>query len=336
MASGNAHTNLYDVLQVAPSASADDIAAAYERLHTLYDPERLRGGPPEFEALAQQKRVELDQAYGVLGDQERRAAYDQALGGSATEHIGVLDYRPLPPARGQEREQIAAQVETERAERSVRRAGVRGWLPGVVLALGGLASLLLLIFSNVRADGSAEALATPALTSVQLRYTNAQIEQFRRAAQVSDTDQTWTALGNALFDNLQTLRENVPQSPYYQSALPQWLEAVQAYERALALQENETTRSDLALALWTYGTDANDAQSRQRAVAEAEQAVQRGVSEGRALINYGLVLAGAEPPRLDDAVRLWQRVVETAPDSQEAARAQQLLQSYGRANNPQS
>jgi tetratricopeptide (TPR) repeat protein len=206
----------------------------------------------------------------------------------------------------------------------------------MLVALGGLALLLLLIFSSVRADGSPEALATPALTSVQLPHTDTQIEQFRRAAQVSDSAQTWTALGNALFDNLQTLRENVPQSPYYQTALPQWLEVAQAYERALALQENETTRSDLALALWTYGTDANDAQSRQRGVAEAEQAVQRGVTEGRALINYGLVLAGAEPPRVDDAVRLWQRVVETAPDSQEAARAQQLLQSYGRAIDPQS
>jgi len=336
MASGNAQTNLYDVLQVTPSASAYDVAAAYERLHTLYDPERLRGGPPEFEALAQQKRAELDQAYHVLGDRDRRAAYDQAHGGAANGHVAVLDYRPLPPARGQERERIAAQVETERAQRIVRRAGVRSWLPGMLVALGGLALLLLLIFSSVRADGSPEALATPALTSLQLPNSDTRIEQFRRAAQVSDSAQTWTALGNALFDNLQTLRENVPQSPYYQTALPQWLEVAQAYERALALQENETTRSDLALALWTYGTDANDAQSRQRGVAEAEQAVQRGVTEGRALINYGLVLAGAEPPRVDDAARLWRRVLETAPDSQEAARAQQLLLSYGRAIDPQS
>jgi curved DNA-binding protein CbpA len=336
MAAGNAQTNLYDVLQVAPSASDEDIAAAYERLHTLYDPEQLRGGPPEFASLAQQKRAELAQAYHVLGDEARRAAYDQTRSGVANGHATVLDYRPLPPAQGHERERIAAQAETVRAERIVRRAGVRGWLPGVVLALGGLALLLLLIFSNVRADGSPQALATPALTSVQLPHTDTQIEQFRRASQVSNSAQTWTALGNALFDNLQTLRENVPQSPYYQSALPQWLEAAQAYERALAIQENETTRSDLALTLWTYGTDANDVESRQRGVAEAEQAVQRGVTESRALINYGLVLAGAEPPRVDDAVRLWQRVVETAPDSPEAVRAQQLLQSYGRASDPQS
>ncbi len=328
--------NPYDVLQVAPSASTDEIAAAYERLRTMYDPDRLQGGPPEFEALARQKRAELDAAYAVLGDTTRRAAFDQQNSGASNGQATVLDYRPLPPARGQERSARVAQAETQRAERIVRRAGVRGWLPGALVALGGLAFVLLLIFSNVRANGSPEALATPAITSVQLRFTPSQIEQFRRAAEVSNTAETWTALGNALFDNLQTLRENVPQSPQYQGALAQWLEAAQAYEQALALEENEVVRSDLALTLWSYGTDADDEASRQRALAETEQAVERGVSESRALINYGLVFAGSDPPRIDDAAALWQRVIDVAPDTQEAARAQQLLQNYGRADSSQS
>ena len=153
---------------------------------------------------------------------------------------------------------------------------------------------------------------------------------------MSNTAETWTALGNALFDNLQTLRENVPQSPQYQGALAQWLEAAQAYERVLSLEENEVVRSDLALTLWSYGTDADDEASRQRALAETEQAVERGVSESRALINYGLVFAGSDPPRIDDAAALWQRVIDVAPDTQEAARAQQLLQNYGRADSSQS
>lgn len=335
MIARDAH-NPYDVLQVAPSASTDEIESAYQRLHALYDPDRLQGGPPEFEALARQKRAELDQAYAVLGDLARRTAYDQQNGGAANAQATVLDYRPLPPARGQERSAPVAEVETQRAERIVRRAGVRGWLPGVLVALGGLAFVLLLIFSNVRANAGPEALATPAITSVQLPHPQNQIEQFRRAAEVSDTAQTWTALGNALFDNLQTLRENVPQSPQYQGALSQWLEVAQAYERSLVLEENEIVRSDLALTLWTYGTDADDEATRQRALNEAEQAVGGGVNEPRALINYGLVFAGSAPPRVDEAAALWQRVVEAAPDTQEAARAQQLLQNYGRANDPQS
>ncbi len=328
--------NPYDVLQVAPSASTDEIAAAYDRLHTMYDPDRLQGGPPEFEVLARQKRAELDAAYAVLGDPARRTVFDQQNNGASRGQATVLDYRPLPPARGQERSAPVAERETQRAERVVRRAGVRGWLPGALVALGGLAFVLLLVFSNVRANGSPEALATPQITSVQLRFTPAQIEQFRRAAEVSNTAETWMALGNALFDNLQTLRENVPQSPQYQGALAQWLEAAQAYERSLALEENEVVRSDLALTLWTYGTDVDDEASRRRALAEAEQAVERGVNEPRALINYGLVFAGSDPPRVDDAAALWQRVVDAAPDTQEAARAQQLLQNYGRADTSQS
>lgn len=334
MTARSAEPNHYDVLQVVPSASLAEITAAYERLRMIYDPQQLQGGPPEFEALARQKRAELDQAYEVLGDPARRTAYDQQHQTVAREPATVLDYRPLPPAQGRERS--APVAEAQRADRDVRWAGVRGWLPGVLVALGGLAFVLLLIFSNVRAQAGPTALATPPITSVQLPFSQDQIEQFRRAAQTSDTAQTWTALGNALFDNVQTLRENIPQSPHYQNGKAQWLEAAQAYERALALEESEVVRSDLALALWTYGTDVGDKASRQRAIVEAEQAVERGVNEPRALINYGLVLAGATPPRVDDAVRLWQRVVDAGPDTQEAERAQQLLQNYGRANDPQS
>lgn len=326
--------NPYDVLQVVPSASPDDIVAAYEHLRTLYDPERLQNGPPEWEVLAQQKRAELAEAYALLGDPDRRAAYDQQNGAAASAPAPVLDYRPLPPARGRERTLPAAERETQRAERSVRRAGARGWLPGVLVALGGLAFVLLLIFSNVRANGNPAALATPVLTTVQLPFTQSQIDEFRRAAQASNTADTWTALGNALFDNTQTLRENVPQSPYYQNALGQWREAADAYAHALALQDNSSTRSDYVLALSTYGTDAHDAATRQQAVDQAEQAVARGVTAPRALINYGLVLAGANPPRVDEAAKLWQRVVDTAGDAQDKARAQQLLQNYGRATNP--
>jgi curved DNA-binding protein CbpA len=329
----NAQTDPYGLLQVPPHASLDEITAAYERLQALYSTERLQGGPPEFEELARQKRADLDAAYAVLSDPMQRATYDRQHGHVVAE-TAVLDYRPLPPARGQERPSpMVSDVEPARVDRALRRAGARGWVPGALVALSGLAFLLLLIFSNVRADGNQQALATPTIANIRLPFAQNQIEQFRAAAETSDTAQTWAALGNALFDNLQTLRENAPQSPQYQGLREQWLEAAQAYERSLALEENETVRSDYALALLSYGIDADDQDRRQQAIAEADRATQRGVEDPRALINYGLVLAQGDASRVGEAAALWRRATEIAPGSPEATRARALLQNYGQADD---
>ncbi|MDQ5850766.1 MAG: DnaJ domain-containing protein, partial [Chloroflexota bacterium] len=71
-----ADEDLYALLQVPPDASQEEIAAAYGRLRDLYSPERLQGGPAEFEQLAARRREELQQAYAVLQETARRAAYD--------------------------------------------------------------------------------------------------------------------------------------------------------------------------------------------------------------------------------------------------------------------
>ena len=62
----------YDVLGVARDASADDIKKAYRRLAMKYHPDRS-AGEPENEA----KFKEAKEAYEVLKDQDKRAAYDQ-------------------------------------------------------------------------------------------------------------------------------------------------------------------------------------------------------------------------------------------------------------------
>lgn len=332
MAARKTNTNLYDVLQVPPHASAEDISAAYERLHALYSPEHLAGGPPEFEELARQKRADLTDAYHVLADPAQRAQYNQQIDQAAVEPQ-VLDYTPLPPARGQERTLTSAIDMGDQAPRTIRPASAQRWLPAALVAVGGLAFLLLLIFSSVRVDASPTALATPTIAGVQVPFTENQIEQFRSAAEASDTAQTWQAYGNALFNNLQTLRENAPQSPQYQGIMDQWLEVARAYERSLSLEENEIVRADYAFSLLAYSTVTNDESSRQQAIAEAEQAVERGVNEPRALINYGLILVEADPPRVEEAATLWRKVLESAPDSSEAVRAEVLLQSYGQQDD---
>lgn len=321
----------YALLQLSPESARAEIEAAYSRLHDLYSPERMADSAPEFQDQAAEKRQQLEAAYQVLSDPTRRADYDrQRSGGQSTGSDGI-DYRPLPPARRQERAPtIEPTPATERRRPAPRRQGIAAWLPLIGVSAGLLAVLLVIVLSGVRTSGSSSALATPTpqLSGGQMPFTTEQIAQFRRAAEVSNTAQTWTALGNALFDNLQTLREYAPLSPQYRSGLADWLEVVQAYDRSLALEDNAIVRSDRALALFNYGTDSPEPQRVEEALAEVERGIAGGVAEPRALLNYGLILSQHKPPRMDEALAQWRKIVAVAPQSNEAQQAQRLLQTY--------
>ena len=62
----------YEILGVDKSASAADIKKAYRRLAMKYHPDR-NNGDKEAEA----KFKEIGEAYEVLGDEQKRAAYDR-------------------------------------------------------------------------------------------------------------------------------------------------------------------------------------------------------------------------------------------------------------------
>ncbi|MCJ7512695.1 MAG: molecular chaperone DnaJ [Anaerolineales bacterium] len=61
----------YEVLELARQASADDIRRAYRRLAKQYHPDVNRT------AGAEERFKEINEAYAVLSDQERRTAYDR-------------------------------------------------------------------------------------------------------------------------------------------------------------------------------------------------------------------------------------------------------------------
>jgi hypothetical protein len=61
----------YEVLQVDPNASQEDIRAAFKRLAFVYHPDH--SNYPD----ATQRMQQLNEAYGVLGDVEKRTSYDQ-------------------------------------------------------------------------------------------------------------------------------------------------------------------------------------------------------------------------------------------------------------------
>jgi len=76
MASGTyAVRDPYAILGVARSATRSEIRAAYHALVDRYHPDRHHGNP--LANLATERMVAINQAYDVLSDPTRRAAFDQ-------------------------------------------------------------------------------------------------------------------------------------------------------------------------------------------------------------------------------------------------------------------
>lgn len=320
----------YALLQVAPAASHIEIEANYERLAALYSLERLEGGPPEFQQLAAMRREELAAAYAVLGDPEQRAAYDAARAPAVSEV--PLDYRPLPPARRQERPSPSLALPPigggTVAVRRVAR-GPRSLVAPILIGLTVLSVLLLIILSGVRVDGSQEAMATPAVAQLNLPFSGDQIAAARTQAESADTEEAWTELGHMYFDNMGTLREAAPLSPQYMQSLPQWMESVKAYRRALELGAGESVRADLALALFYHGVSSNDQPSVAEALKQAEQAKQTSPDDPRVLLTYGMIMFSSSPPREEEGRAAFKHILEVAPQSFEARSAQALLGTEG-------
>jgi molecular chaperone DnaJ len=78
-----AKQDFYDVLGVDRSAGSDDFKKAYRKLAMQYHPDRNQG-----DAEAEQKFKEINEAYDVLKDDQKRAAYDQ-FGHAAFENGGA-------------------------------------------------------------------------------------------------------------------------------------------------------------------------------------------------------------------------------------------------------
>ncbi|GAC1385766.1 MAG: DnaJ domain-containing protein [Herpetosiphon sp.] len=375
----------YEVLAIPHNANPAEVAAAYERLRSVYNLERFVDGPPGLLAEAAAKQAELLAAYQTLN--LTRMAAETASGdvvGSHVLHVKAgaqqiqdavqgddsstdrpadpagaatwpprladprdqflkapgpqleLDFRPLPPARRAERPprgqlRVAeANGETGAEQRTPLAIGMKTppWL--ALLVLAGLTLLLFAAVSlpGVRTSTRSEALATPAIADVRLPFTPTQIEEKRRAATSQPSPESWAAVGDALFDNLETMREAAPLSSQYLNAASQWNDAAEAYRRSLAMHDDPIVRSDLALAL-VYGGDAtNDGAKVAQGRLEAEQAKRQAPDQARVSVQYGLMLVALNPPRIEEAVATWRQVVQTATDTGERQRAQRLLTSY--------
>jgi curved DNA-binding protein CbpA len=85
--------SLYDVLGVAPDASEPDLARAYRRRARELHPDRALAGAGAEPFAA------LTQAYRLLSDPHRRAAYDATLREHHTPEPPTADAIPVPIRR---------------------------------------------------------------------------------------------------------------------------------------------------------------------------------------------------------------------------------------------
>lgn len=86
----------YEVLGVPRSATDAEIRAAYRDLVARYHPDKHAGNP--LEGLAAEKMAEINRAYEILSDGNRRAAYDRGETGARSTTGGA--WPTAAPAKG--------------------------------------------------------------------------------------------------------------------------------------------------------------------------------------------------------------------------------------------
>ena len=134
--------NYYELLEIPPSAPADEVKRAFRQQIARYHPDKVQHLGKEFQNMAADRAAELTEAYRILSDEGRRGEYDRAVadaGGQvttapaappppahgSTEPAPGPSPPPPPPPRGTE-PQHGAQFKQERASRDefVRKATV--------------------------------------------------------------------------------------------------------------------------------------------------------------------------------------------------------------------
>ncbi|MFO7166852.1 MAG: DnaJ domain-containing protein [Chloroflexota bacterium] len=340
----------YEILQVHPKADAAAIEAAYRRLIDQYDPARVNGAAEEIVELVRRRREALEAAYAVLSDPERRAAYDAELsalqaprreaspedaaasqsepGATDDRPATILDYRPLPPAQRAERPRGFN-------DRPVVPGKVRGEprvsLPLAAMVIAAAIVLPALVASLLLTGGGATpAPAATAEPSPLEQFELLIAEAKRRTEQSPDDVQTWIDYGNLLYDSVQIVREQAPDSELYRQQLPRWLDAIAAYERALELDpDNAAVRADKGASACFYGVGTGQLSYLEQGLAETERALEQAPDDARALLSHGYCLVSVQPPRTEQALAEWRRILEIAPaDSPIANQARLLIDLY--------
>ena len=105
----------YEMLDVAPTASMDEIKRAFRREIAKYHPDKVQHLGKEFQEIAAIKAAELTQSYKTLTDETLRAEYDAQL--ESGEPTAVY-HAPAPSAPATEAPPRPAQAAHPAAERA--------------------------------------------------------------------------------------------------------------------------------------------------------------------------------------------------------------------------
>jgi molecular chaperone DnaJ len=87
-----AKRDYYEILDLPRSASQDDIKSAFRKLARKYHPDVSQ------ETDAEERFKEINEAYGVLSDDQKRAAYDRfgrRRAGTSGMPDFTVDFRPV-------------------------------------------------------------------------------------------------------------------------------------------------------------------------------------------------------------------------------------------------
>jgi curved DNA-binding protein CbpA len=127
----------YDLLEIPPGSSFDEVKRAFRTQIARYHPDKVQHLGKEFQAMAAERAAELTEAYRILSDEGRRAEYDRSIAGDGgpaataprAASSAPVDYQPAsaPPPPGAPAEpppSTSKQFTQERASRDefVRKA----------------------------------------------------------------------------------------------------------------------------------------------------------------------------------------------------------------------
>jgi curved DNA-binding protein CbpA len=71
--------NYYELLEIARDAAGDEVKKSFRAQIAKYHPDKVQHLGKEFQAMAADRAAELTEAYRILSDAGRRAAYDATL-----------------------------------------------------------------------------------------------------------------------------------------------------------------------------------------------------------------------------------------------------------------